>query len=62
MQMRGSWLIAKAGVGPLHQPHDTRVVAYWIVTESFTMTIWYVKGCTYALIIADPSNVPGPHA
>jgi hypothetical protein len=40
------------GVGPLYESRHARVVAYWIVSEGFTMVLWYIPSTRiYAFII-----------
>jgi hypothetical protein len=36
-------IICFTDVGPLHQSHAVRIVAYWIVTLSFTCTLWAAR-------------------
>ncbi|KAG7091451.1 hypothetical protein E1B28_010485 [Marasmius oreades] len=41
MLLIGMWIRTDVpGTGPLNQPRDARVVAYWMVALSFTNTLW----------------------
>jgi hypothetical protein len=44
------------GVGPLNEPREARVIAYWICALSFTFTLWAARmSMLYSIIRITPS-------